>query len=80
MLIFLMSYISYFLVCSINTIFVVFLKYKSIARPRNITLFLLDGDANGRLITELSNWSGKAYRIPRSLIKNSINSIRDSKI
>lgn len=38
---------------------------------KTIKLFLLDGDSNGRLICELSNWSGKAYKIPRTKIKDS---------
>ena len=40
-------------------------------RGRKITLFLIDGDPNGRIMCELSNWSGKAYKIPRNHIKNS---------
>ena len=40
-------------------------------RGRKITLYLIDGDPNGRIMCELSNWSGKAYKIPRNLIKKS---------
>lgn len=40
-------------------------------RGRKITLFLIDGDPNGRIMCELSNWSGKAYKIPRNFVKNS---------
>lgn len=40
-------------------------------RGRKITLFLIDGDPNGRIMCELSNWSGKAYKIPRNYVKNS---------
>lgn len=36
---------------------------------KTIKLFLIDGDTNGRLTCELSNWTGKAYKIPRSSIK-----------
>jgi predicted GIY-YIG superfamily endonuclease len=36
---------------------------------KTIKLFLIDGDTNGRLTCELSNWTGKAYKIPRKLIK-----------
>ena len=36
---------------------------------KTIKLFLIDGDKNGRLICELSNWTDKAYKIPRNLIK-----------
>ena len=38
-------------------------------RGRKITFFLIDGDPNGRIMCELSNWSGKAYRIPRNQVK-----------
>lgn len=37
---------------------------------KTIKIFLLDGDPNGRLTCELSNWSGKAYKIPRKMIKD----------
>jgi hypothetical protein len=37
---------------------------------KTIKLFLIDGDANGRLSCELSNWTGKAYKIPRTKIKD----------
>jgi predicted GIY-YIG superfamily endonuclease len=36
---------------------------------KTIKLFLIDGDTNGRLTCELSNWTGKAYKIPRNLMK-----------
>jgi predicted GIY-YIG superfamily endonuclease len=36
---------------------------------KTIKLFLIDGDTNGRWTCELSNWTGKAYKIPRNLIK-----------
>lgn len=38
---------------------------------KTIKLFLLDGDPNKRMSCELSNWVGKAYKIPRSLMKES---------
>lgn len=38
-------------------------------KGKKITLFLIDGSANGRVLCELSNWSGKAYKIPRNQIK-----------
>ncbi|SFV90718.1 hypothetical protein MNB_SV-4-1434 [hydrothermal vent metagenome] len=38
---------------------------------KTIKLFLLDGIPNGRMTCELSNWTGKAYKIPRNKIKNS---------
>lgn len=37
---------------------------------KNIKLFLMDGTANGRWICELSNWTGKAYKIPRNYLKS----------
>jgi hypothetical protein len=36
---------------------------------KTIKKFLIDGDPNGRMSCELSNWSGKAYKIPRIKIK-----------
>lgn len=36
---------------------------------KTIKLFLIDGDTNGRLTCELSNWTGKVYKIPRNSIK-----------
>ncbi len=37
---------------------------------KTIKIFLMDGDPNGRMSCELSNWSGKAYKIPRIKIKD----------
>lgn len=37
---------------------------------KTIKIFLIDGDPNGRMSCELSNWSGKAYKIPRVKIKD----------
>lgn len=36
---------------------------------KKITLFLMDGFPEGRISCELSNWTGKAYRIPRSCVR-----------
>lgn len=36
---------------------------------KTIKQFLLDADPSGRVICELSNWSGKAFRIPRDRVK-----------
>jgi hypothetical protein len=36
---------------------------------KTIKIFLIDGEPNGRMSCELSNWSGKAYKIPRIKIK-----------
>ncbi|MCF7939848.1 MAG: GIY-YIG nuclease family protein [Spirochaetales bacterium] len=38
---------------------------------KTIKIFLIDGDPNGRMSCELSNWTGKAYKIPRIKIKES---------
>jgi hypothetical protein len=35
-------------------------------RGKTIRQFLIDGQADGRWATELSNWTGKAYKIPRT--------------
>lgn len=40
---------------------------------KKITLFLLDADPDGRIICELSNWTGKAYRIPRGKVKDCVD-------
>ncbi len=37
---------------------------------KTIKIFLIDGDPNGRMNCELSNWTGKAYKIPRVKIKD----------
>jgi hypothetical protein len=39
------------------------------ALGKTIKIFLIDGDSNGRMSCELSNWTGKAYKIPRFNIK-----------
>jgi len=36
---------------------------------KTIKLFLIDGEPNGRMSCELSNWTGKAFKIPRKQIK-----------
>lgn len=35
------------------------------ARGKSINLFLMDGEANGRIKCTLANWTGVAYKIPR---------------
>lgn len=37
---------------------------------KTIKIFLIDGDRNGRMSCELSNWTGKAYKIPRIKVKD----------
>jgi hypothetical protein len=38
---------------------------------KTISMFLLDGGADGRIACELFNWTGKAYKIPRHLLRSS---------
>lgn len=40
------------------------------AYGKAIELFLVDGDANGLVTAELSNWNGKAIKIPRTDVKD----------
>lgn len=40
---------------------------------KTIKIFLIDGDPNGRMSCELSNWTGKAYKIPRIKVKECID-------
>ncbi len=37
---------------------------------KTIKLFLMDADPDERMVCELSNWNGKAYRIPRGKVKD----------
>jgi len=36
------------------------------SRGKSINLFLMDGDAGGRIKCTLANWTGVAYKIPRT--------------
>ncbi len=36
------------------------------SQGKNINLYLMDGDANGRIKCTLANWTGVAYKIPRT--------------
>lgn len=49
---------------------------------KTIKIFLIDGDPNGRMTCELSNWTGKAYKIPRIKIKecNDRNDLKNTGI
>ena len=38
------------------------------ARGKNISVYLIDGIANGKIKAQISNWNGVAYKIPRSLL------------
>ena len=40
---------------------------------KTIKIFLIGGEPNGRMTCELSNWSGKAYKIPRIKVKDCID-------
>jgi hypothetical protein len=37
---------------------------------KTITMFLIEGEASGRMTCELSNWTGLGYRLPRNKVKN----------
>lgn len=41
------------------------------ALGKSINLYLMDGTASGRWQADLSNWNGRAYKIPRKDLKNS---------
>ena len=41
---------------------------------KTIKIFIIDGEPNGRMSCELSNWSGKAYKVPRFSAVVGINS------
>jgi hypothetical protein len=41
-----------------------------IERGKSINLFLMDGSASGRVKCTLANWTGVAYKIPRTEIEN----------
>ena len=38
------------------------------ARGKNINLFLMDGEPNGRIKCGIANWTGVAYKIPRTML------------
>lgn len=44
---------------------------KTMRHGKTIKIFLIEGDPNGRMTCELSNWTGKAYKIPRILVSGS---------
>jgi hypothetical protein len=43
------------------------------ARGKSINLFLMDGTATGRVKCTLVNWTGVAYKIPRTDLDNVVN-------
>ena len=38
------------------------------AKSKNINLYLMDGNAKGKIKVQISNWNGIAYKIPRELL------------
>jgi hypothetical protein len=40
---------------------------------KSLKIYLMDGIVNGRWICELSNWTGKAYKIPRTSYKKCLD-------
>lgn len=38
------------------------------ARGKSIHVYLIDGEADGKIKAQISNWNGIAYKIPRSLL------------
>lgn len=46
------------------------MKASKMSFGKTIKIFLIDGVPTGRMSCELSNWSGKAYKIPRIKIKD----------
>ena len=38
------------------------------ANGKNFNLFLMDGEATGRIKCTLANWTGIAYKIPRTYL------------
>ncbi len=38
------------------------------ARGKNISVYLMDGDATGRMKATIANWTGVAYKIPRTAL------------
>ena len=36
------------------------------ARGKSINMYLMDGDVNGRIKCTLANWTGLAFKIPRT--------------
>ena len=47
---------------------------------KSINLFLMDGDPNGRIKCSLANWTGVAYKIPRTMLDKArgINALRQT--
>ena len=45
--------------------------------PKTIKSFLQDGDTNGRITCELTNWDGVAYKIPRAMLKKAQSTLSE---
>lgn len=45
-------------------------QFQHMVFGKTIKIFLIDGDPNGRMSCELSNWSGKAFKMPGITIKD----------
>ncbi len=43
------------------------------ARGKSISVYLIDGLANGKIKAQISNWNGIAYKIPRELLSECID-------
>lgn len=40
----------------------------AVKRGKTINVFLIDGEANGKIRAQITNWNGVAYKIPRELL------------
>lgn len=51
-------------------------------RGKSITMFLMDGDASGRIKASISNWIGLGYKIPRDRLQecNEVNELTQSSV
>ena len=51
-------------------------------RGKSITMFLMDGDASGRIKASISNWIGLGYKIPRDRLHecNEVNELTQSSV
>jgi hypothetical protein len=38
-------------------------------RGKSINMYLMDGDVNGRIKCTLANWTGLAFKIPRTALE-----------
>lgn len=54
--------------CFIKCFTLVFLS--TAVRGKSVNVYLMDGKSNGRMKCSLTNWTGVAYKIPRTEIEN----------